>query len=91
MELAGCLQSDLSALLCVKYKGIKMKCISKDFAEHLYDLLEDAKQNSLMLLNDHDDSLGRTTESNRNTALMYEKEIEDLSMAIQKIKDVIDT
>jgi hypothetical protein len=68
-----------------------MKKITNEFAEHIYDLLEDAKQNSLTLLCEHDEKLGRTTEANKNTALMYEKEIKDLRIAIQGIKDVIDT
>lgn len=63
--------------------------VERDLLLQINNLLVDAYGNSAVLLQEHENSLGRTTKKNRITAEMYEKEISDIDEAIGKVKQII--
>ncbi len=68
----------------------KVTCtVERDLLLEINNLLVDAYGNSAVLLQEHENSLGRSTKKNRITAEMYEKEVSDIDEAITKLKEII--
>lgn len=63
--------------------------VNRSFMCDLNNILTDARENASQLLEEHEQRLGRTTKGNRMVAEMYEKEIKEIDLALQKVKNII--
>ncbi len=63
--------------------------IDKSVLENIKQILVDQRDNCNELLETHDNSLGRTTKKNLNTAQMYENELDQIDWAIIYLGDTL--